>query len=277
MKSLMLFFLIGLISCNNDKKPAFIASPPGYDLQDPTTIKLPLELDEISGLSYYKKDKSVFAISDEKGVLFKITPYPALSIKVWKFSKKADFEDLALLDSTFYILQSNGTMHIVNFLKEDTISTTEIPFPFKGSMEFETLFYDPVIKKLELICKTCEDAKKKLLNTYIYDPAKNAYEDSVVGIDIGLMFKNSGEKPFHVKASAAAVHPITGDVYVISSINKLLIILDKNHNFKSYYPLNPTLFKQPEGIAFSENGTLIISNESAGAGPANLLLFNYQK
>jgi uncharacterized protein YjiK len=277
MKILLLFFLTGFISCNNNKDPAWTTNPPGYNFQDPIVIKLPQQLDEISGLSYYKKDKSVFAISDEKGVLFKITPYPQLAIKYWKFSKKADFEDLVLLDSTFYILQSNGTMHLVNFLKEDTISTNEIPFPFKGSMEFETLFYNPVQKNLELVCKNCENDKKKQLTAYTYDPAKNAFADSVSLIDISLMFQNSGKKPYHVKASAAAVNPLTGEIFVISSIHKLLIILDKDQNFKAYYPLNPSLFKQPEGITFAENGTLIISNESAQTGSANLLLFNYYK
>ena len=277
MKILMFFFLIGFISCNNNKNPAWTTNPPGYNLQEPITIKLPQELDEISGLSYYKKDKSLFAISDEKGVLFKITPYPELLIKFWKFSKKADFEDLVLLDSTFYILQSDGMINRVHFLEKDTISTTEISFPFKGSMEFETLFYNPVQKTLELVCKNCENEKKKQLTAYNFDTQKNAFTDSGLNIDISPMFQNSDKKSYHVKASAAAVHPLTGEIFVLSSIHKLLIILDKNHSFKSNYPLNPSLFKQPEGITFADNGTLIISNEAAETGSANLLLFNYYK
>lgn len=75
MKILLLFFLIGFISCNNNKEPKRVVSPPGYEFQDPIVVKLPLELDEISGLAYYAPDKSIFAISDEKGKLFKITPF----------------------------------------------------------------------------------------------------------------------------------------------------------------------------------------------------------
>jgi uncharacterized protein YjiK len=40
--------------------------------------------------------------------------------------------------------------------------------------------------------------------------------------------------------------------------------------------LNPSLFKQPEGLAFDRRGNMYISNEGAG-GDANVLLFNYKR
>jgi hypothetical protein len=39
--------------------------------------------------------------------------------------------------------------------------------------------------------------------------------------------------------------------------------------------LNPELFNQPEGIAFLNNGDMLISNEG-GPGNATLLRFNYK-
>src|SRR6476646_2868851 len=51
-------------ACKNGNAET-INSPAGYDLSKPFIIKLPPMLDEISGLSYYAKDKSVFAIVDE--------------------------------------------------------------------------------------------------------------------------------------------------------------------------------------------------------------------
>ncbi len=268
------FFLLLTFSCSSKKSP--VDNPPGYDLQSPAIVKLPLQLDEISGLSYYTKDKSVFAISDEKEFLFKITAYPSLQIKTWKFSGIADFEDIVLLDSTFYILQSNGNMHIVNFAS-GTVSTREIKFLFTGKMEFEAMFYDSTAGKLLIVCKDCEDDKKKQMSMYSFDPQQNAFTDSVTSLDVSPLFKKKKEKSFHFKASAAAVHPLTGELYVISAINSLLIIFDKNRLIKSFHTLNTGNFKQPEGMTFTENGTMIISNESAQAGVANLLLFTYNK
>jgi hypothetical protein len=45
--------------CGPDKTGS--QSPPGYDLNDPVKIKMPVALDEISGIFYYPKDSSVFA------------------------------------------------------------------------------------------------------------------------------------------------------------------------------------------------------------------------
>lgn len=268
----ILFFLVILFSCSSKK--AVVISPPGYDLSKPAVIELPLELDEISGLSYYASDRTIFAISDEKGYLFKINPFPSLQIKTWKFSKKADFEDIVLLDSTFYILQSNGDLHLVKFLN-DTVSTNEIKFPFKGKYEFETLFYDSVLNRLQIICKNCENEKKGNMNIYSFDPQQKVFVDSIKTLDFSSHFQNKKGKKFNFKASAAAIHPLTGDLYIISSINSLLIILDKNKKLKSFYSINRGMFKQPEGITFTENGTMIISNESANEGAANLLFYTY--
>jgi len=43
-----------------------------YDLMNPFVIKMPADLAEISGIVYYPKDTSVFAIEDEDGFFYKI-------------------------------------------------------------------------------------------------------------------------------------------------------------------------------------------------------------
>src|SRR5690349_12170050 len=83
-------------------------SPDGYDLNKPFLMKLPVELDEISGLAFYEPDTSVFAIGDEFGYLYKIPLTKGKPIRKWKFSNQGDYEDLAMVDKVFYVLQSNG-------------------------------------------------------------------------------------------------------------------------------------------------------------------------
>src|SRR5258708_13207532 len=74
--------------------------------------------------------------------------------------------------------------------------------------------------------------------------------------------------------SCIARHPLTRDWYIISSVNKILLILDDHWKVKAGYPLAPSLFKQPERLAFDKKGNMNISNEAA-AGNANLLLSTY--
>lgn len=274
MKIIATFYLlIVLVSCKQSRTQYI--SPPGYDLLKPYIINLPPDADEISGLSYYAKDKSVFAICDEKGILFKITPGIQTRINTWKFSKKADFEDIVLRDSIFYILKSYGTITLLKFGSTDSLITRDIPFPYGDNNEFETLYYNDSLKKFILICKDCDDDKKKALTTFTFDPATLTFSDSSFSIDVKGLAEKMDNKKFRLKPSAAAVNPITGDLFVVSSINKLLIVLDHKHNVKDYYRLPPGLFKQPEGLTFSDKGKLIISNESAKVGTANLLIYNY--
>ena len=46
---------------------------------------------------------------------------------------------------------------------------------------------------------------------------------------------------------------------------------------KNSYRIDPKLFKQPEGMTFTPKGDLIISNEAANSGAADILIFKYNK
>ena len=84
----------------------------------PFRIKLDDPLAEISGISFYPKDSSVFAISDENGNLYKIHLNRKIKIVRWKFDKTHDFEEWFLHDSSFYILESNGNIQTLAFFTQ---------------------------------------------------------------------------------------------------------------------------------------------------------------
>jgi uncharacterized protein YjiK len=251
-------------------------SPEGYDFSKPWQLNLPIELDEISGIAYYPKDTSVFAIIDEFGWLYKIHLTGNRQIGKWKFSDQGDYEDLAMIDSIFYALQSNGDIITFTFGDNHTVFKHDSQFPTKGN-EFEILFYDSTRHKLSLICKDCDSDRKKLLTRFFFDPARKTYDDTTMGIDVKKVAIMMGEKNLKLKPSAAAIHPITGEIYIVSAVNDLLVITDQQGNPRITYRIDGKLFKQPEGIAFTPNGDLLISNEAAERGVANILLFKYHK
>ena len=133
--------------CNNGTAKEILASPEGYNLRTAIQIKLPLELDEISGVAYYPADSSLFAINDEKGWLYKIKK--GQPMKRWKFSAGADFEDVVLLDSVFYVLQSNGNILRLSFAVQNTVAVQQYHFPQgETKNEFEILYYDTRERKI---------------------------------------------------------------------------------------------------------------------------------
>lgn len=243
-----------------------------YDLNSPTIINLPTELNEISGISFYAKDTSLFAIIDEDGLLFKIYLNRNNSVEQWRFDKKRDFEDVVLHDSTFYVLVSNGDIEQLKFNGQD-LTTTKAFFPNadKQANEYESLYYDDK-KGFILICKQCDDDKKKAVSAYSYNPQTQAFTPSVFYIDVLPVDEKLGEQKIHLKPSAAAINPATNELYIVCSVNKLLVVADRDGNFKNVFTLDEKIYKQPEGIAFTPKGDMIISNEYNQQGAATLLI-----
>jgi len=266
--------IILAVSCSRNSKS--YASPPGYNFSKPNVYKLPTILDEISGVAFYPKDSGIFAIQDEKGWLFKIHLKKPLQIERWKFSNGADYEDVSRVDSTFFVLRSKGVVERFKFATPDSVSIQ--PFRIsEGKNEFETLYYDSSIQKLVIICKNCEEDSRKEVSSFIFDPASDTFSPSFK-IETATIREELGEDDkFRFKPSAAAVHPLTGELYVIASVNRALVILKKDHSVRSVYKIDPALFKQPEGLTFTPKGDLIISNEAADHGVGEILFFKYNK
>ena len=63
---------------------------------------------------------------------------------------------------------------------------------------------------------------------------------------------------------------------MISSVGKLLVVLDRDGYILGVHALDPNLFRQPEGICFSPEGDLYISNEGRG-GKGYVLKFKPKK
>ncbi|RYD88418.1 MAG: hypothetical protein EOP50_19135 [Sphingobacteriales bacterium] len=81
-----------------------------------------------------------------------------------------------------------------------------------------------------------------------------------------------GEAEF--KPSAAAFHPFTHKLYILSSAGQLLVVTNGRDSVEEVFRLNPSFYPQAEGIAFAENGDMYISNE-AKLGKATLLRIPY--
>src|SRR5690349_18962842 len=221
---LLLFPVLALSYCTAKKKT--YQSPEGYDMGQAAQIKLPLELDEISGVTYYPPDSSLFAINDEKGWLYKLKR--GQEIKRWKFSNGADFEDVVLVDSIFYVLQSNGNIMRLSFGNQNTVAVQQYYFPQTGEAEneFEILYFDSTKQKFILICKDCETDKKRTLTTFSFDPFAGKYSDSSFTINVQEIANAMGEEKMKFKPSAAAINPKNGLLYIVSAINKLLVVTD---------------------------------------------------
>ncbi len=251
-----------------------------YDLNKPVVLKLGDPLAEISGISFYPKDSSVFAISDNNGNIYKIHLNKNTLTEKWKFDIVRDFEEVLLHDSSFFVLEGNGNIQAFNFsVKGDTIFKRKNIFPAgnKKKNEFESMYYDEESKRLIVICKNCEAENKNSVSAWSLDPASGSYTPSVFSIDVNAIAKKTGTEQ-KLQPSAAAINPLTNDVWILASMNQLLIVTDRKGNTKEVFTLNPLIFNQPEGITFTTSGDMLISNEVGDKyDTPTLLFFKLQK
>lgn len=270
--------LIGLIVLLTACSDRSYSSPQGYNLKKPIKRELGKSLNEISGLYFSEQDTSLLSISDSKRKVFQIhLTQQKLKDYAEKFYEQADFEDVVKLDSAIYVLISNGTILQMPLHAKDSAQTIAYPFWSSGKNDFETLYHDPSEKSLIMICKQCEDEKGEGVRTAYRFDLQNKSFDSTIFYQVkeeaikSILKKDDAD----FKPSAAAIHPITKNLFILSSAGQLLAVTDTRGKVLEAYNLNPDLFPQAEGIAFSPNGTMYISNEGKYGKPT-LLVFPYQ-
>ena len=150
--------------------------------------------------------------------------------------------------------------------------------PVPGKNEFEGMYFDSVSRQLVLLCKDCEADKKKSLSAYSFDVANRQFNDTPYFVlDVENIAEDLGAGKMKFKPSGIAIHPITKELYIISSVNKALVVAGQDGKIKDAYQLDPAVFKQPEGITFTPWGDLLISNEAAEVGSPNILIFKYKQ
>lgn len=280
MKSVQLYCLLTLLlSCQalGEREQKKLTSPKGYHLESPERFKVRESMQEISGLVYYRDEDHFMSMNDEQGKLFQIglrtkSPYPS-----WKFGKGGDYEELVFTGKDWLVLKSNGSIFQVLHLFTDTTESLAYHFPAKKN-EFEAAYYDPGQDKTFIICKNCEDDKGQgvtsvyafAMDSMQYLPGA-AYQFKADDIE---KLKESPSK--HFRPSAAAIHPIEKRLYVVASINRLLVIADLQGHVLEAHHLDPKHFNQPEGLTFAPNGDMYISNEGDEENTADILKFSYR-
>lgn len=250
----------------------------GYDFSRPDEkMELGKQLHEISGMAWIPGTGLIQAENDEKGDIFLVDfKNKNDNFKKIKFGGKGDYEDIVHTNTTDYLLVSSGK--IVKIIIEDSLvsSSTEYALDIKGTNEFETLYLDTEDHSLIMLCKQCAHEKDKVRSAFRFDPETDQFsQEPVFNISIDSIRQKLNDDKADFKPSAAAINPVTGKLFIVASVGKLLVVTDKKGNIEQIFRLNPTLFNQPEGLTFAPNGDLYISNEG-GEGIATILKFAYK-
>ena len=259
-----------------------------YQFKEASQIfSLGLSLLEISGLSYFPTTNQLLAVNDERGVIFLLNPNTGEIEGTFKHGYNGDFEGVEWFGEYIGVVKSNGDISFYNIDKKETeyVQKTKL----KSSNDIEGLAFDALTEELLLACKGNpnlgdSDEYKKTRNIYRYNLKEEIIIDEpylsvkdkqlekfVKKYSKGLDLSRSDIKDLKNRVkkfapSGLAFHPQTRDLYLLSSIGKLVLIFNSNKELTSIVFLDKKINRQPEGICFAPNGDLFISNEGDGLG-----------
>lgn len=253
-----------------------------YDLANPSFIinLVSDELREISGLSPTDTLGQYLAIADEVGEIFFIDGIGGGVItRRVHFIDKGDFEGVEMVGQCLYAIKSKGDVYEIDHWKRKKISVQQYKTHLHKSDDVEGLGYDPKRKALLLTCKGDPDSNYLRL-VYAFDlTTKQLSEQPVYTVNPlevdSLVPNGEHDKPNFFSPSGIAVHPISNDIYILSSAKKRLVVLDHDSGAIKYaVRLDKKMLPQPEGISFDKNGDMVLSSEGK-KGEGLVIRFTY--
>lgn len=265
-----------------------------YQLDQPDkTFKLSSKLVEISGLSTSNDQNYLLAVNDEQGKVFFVDKNNGEIKEEHKFHKSGDYEGVEMVDGILYAVRNSGTVIEVKNIGQKDQETESYNTDLNAQYDVEGLGYDARHHRLLLACKGKAGIGEHFRHTravYGFDlEDKKLEKDPVWLIDRreirAYAEKKSGKTPKLIEIldndsskaafapSGIAVHPKSKDIYLISSIGKVLIVINPKGKILYLEKLDESIFRQPEGICFEADGTLFISSEGKG-GRGRIFQFN---
>jgi uncharacterized protein YjiK len=243
----------------------------GYTLVD--TWELPDILEEISAIAWLDEGR-LACVQDENGILFTYNLKSRAIENQLVFAADGDYEGLTVHDNRAYIIRSDGELFIVENFRSENATTSQYNLPISSRNNVEGLAVDAKNDRLLIALKDEDLFNNSYKGVYAFNlTRKTLLKEAVYKIDFASeAFKNLKQHKIkkEFRPSEIAIHPITGHVYLLEAKSPKLLILDAQGKALDLHFFDRETFYQPEGITFSDNGTIYISNEGS-SGPPTIL------
>ncbi|RMF31045.1 MAG: hypothetical protein D6765_02345 [Bacteroidetes bacterium] len=286
--------------CSNGSAPQETRWPTEvhYNLNQPDTVLLlQWDLQEISGLSTLSGAADLLAaVNDEEGKIFLLDKTSGRIRSHFEFWKDGDYEGIEWVGDTAFVVKSTGTVYEVRHPGTDSTKTIKFNGFLDRSFDVEGLGYDAQNHQLLLACKGAggdADSLRLKKAIYAFDLQRRKFlphpryvisleevhrylgsSNLEEELDRLLEFFDPGSSELSLSPSAIAVHPLSRNLYILSSAGKLLTILSPQGKILHIQRMKKKVHPQPEGLCFDPDGTLYIANEGKGVGKGTLLRFS---
>ncbi len=233
---------------------------------------LPYVLAEVSGLTHSGQNE-LLCIDDESGRVYFYTLVEKKLVKGIQFHAPRDFEGIAKVEGSIYVLESDGDLHHFPLDSDAPVKSEKIETPLSGQHDTEGLAYDSLNGRLLIASKAKGNRELPGQSIWSYDLGERSLSKTPWTIlnekTLEKFFESNRKfdynpKRINFKPSGVAVHPLSGHVFVIASIGNLMLELGEQAQILASYRIPAGQLGQPEGITFAPNGDLFLSSEGEG-------------
>lgn len=213
-----------------------------YDFLNPNKVfDMPDILKEISGIAW-AGNNTLYCVQDENGILFNYNIQKEELSGMIRFTDVGDFEDIAVMGDTAYVLRSDGTLFYFNHIHYNGKSEqTTVPL---HCLNIEGLFADKKARSFLVSCKDQFIGNSGSNRTVYTFSAKDKHMPEVAfTIELDEINKMLADKypgltqsKIQFNPSAIVIHPFTREAYVLSADNRMLVIY-KNKILADMFPL----------------------------------------
>lgn len=264
--------------------------PYQFDAPD-QILKLEDELREISGLSISPDGNQLIAVQDEKGILYYLDKNSGKITSKKEFWKDGDYEGVEAVGKDVYAIKSTGTVYWIKNADQEELETEKFNYDLNKDNDVEGLGYDGSSQMLLLACKAHPDDMKDARGIFGFSlKDMRLLQDPVYMLTLGAVHKYLDTNPpitrlekvkkffdedeLDFSPSALAVHPISGDLYLVSSKGKMIVVMNRRNEVIYIQKLEKEEHPQPEGLCFDREGNMYISNEGGG-DEGTILIYKY--
>lgn len=266
------------------------ASAIPFNLARPDVMhELPHELLEISALTDVDEN-TVACVQDEMATVYLVDLRSGRITQRLPFGPAGDMEGLTRVGKEYFALRSDGLMFRMT-MEDDALQVKDSFRLQLPNRNLEGLGYDERSGHILISPKDFlkgDPAMRDKRVIHAYDPRTGILLPEPVisisvagilaqaqkaGIPVPMRSSDKGEMPaLKLRFSSIAVDQRSDLFYLLSAVDRTLLVLDRRSKLVALEILDPKLFPKPEGITFLPSGDMIISNEGKNSRP-NLLHF----
>lgn len=240
-----------------------------FDFASPPAERwdLPHALREISGLARNPAG-DLFAHGDEQAEIFQLDRAGHRIVARFTFGEPAvhgDFEGIAVAGDRIFLVTSDGVLYAGRPGADgEHVEFVTYATGLGRLCEIEGLAYDPANPSLLLACKEARSGQlRHRLAIYRWSIDRRAlFPKPVILTGLAPIVRPIGERNFH--PSDITIDRETGHLLVLAAREAAIAELTPDGEVVQVSRLRRRLHPQAEGIALTDDGSLLIADETAG-------------